>query len=112
MLEARFRVLVTATPPRSTVMPSLSHRLENKLFVVGGWLGSGAPLAASDLYELDLDTFRWSVPKAKGKGPGPCNMHTSDFVKEKLFVFRGGDGKKYLNDLHVLNVETMEWLGA
>ena len=82
------------------------------MFVLGGWLGSGAPLAASDLYELDLDTFRWSVPKVKGRGPGPCNMHTADFINEKLFVFRGGDGKKYLNDLHVLDVEAMEWLEA
>ena len=31
-------------------------------------------------------------------------MHTADFIGNRLFVFRGGDGKKYLNDLHVLDV--------
>ena len=29
---------------------------------------------------------------------GPCNMHTADLVgKNNLFVFRGGDGRAYLN---------------
>ncbi len=37
-------------------------------------------------------------------------MHTADFISHKLFVFRGGDGKQYLNDLHVLDVQAMEWL--
>lgn len=36
-------------------------------------------------------------------------MHTADAYKNKIYVFRGGDGRDYLNDLHELNTETMVW---
>ena len=36
-------------------------------------------------------------------------MHTADAIGNKIYVFRGGDGKDYLNDLHVLNADTHEW---
>ncbi|GBG28993.1 RING finger protein B [Hondaea fermentalgiana] len=85
---------------------------ENKIFIVGGWLGSG-PLAASDLHILETfgGMLRWREAPSRGKAPGPCNMHTTDYVAKKrsLFVFRGGDGKQYLNDLHLLNIDTLEW---
>jgi hypothetical protein len=32
-------------------------------------------------------------------------MHTADAHKISIFVFRGGDGRDYLNDLHELNTE-------
>jgi len=43
-----------------------------------------------------------------GAGPGPCNMHTADWVphRRQVLVFRGGDGRQYLNDLHALSVGT------
>jgi len=85
---------------------------ENKIFIVGGWLGAG-PLAASDLYLLDLNplTPQWVLPRTRGEAPGACNMHTTDFVPSlrSLFVFRGGDGRNYLNDLHLLDIDTFEW---
>jgi len=83
---------------------------DGKLFVVGGWLGAG-PLAASDLYVLDLANNVWLKPETYGNPPGACNMHTTDYVKElrSLFVFRGGDGRRYLNELHILNIDTLTW---
>jgi len=30
-------------------------------------------------------------------------MHTADCYNNKIYVFRGGDGKDYLNDLHELD---------
>ena len=36
-------------------------------------------------------------------------MHTADAYKKKIYVFRGGDGRDYLNDLHELNTEAMVW---
>lgn len=36
-------------------------------------------------------------------------MHTADAYKSNIYVFRGGDGRDYLNDLHELNTETMRW---
>jgi hypothetical protein len=36
-------------------------------------------------------------------------MHTADAIGREIFVFRGGNGKDYLNDLHSLNVDTLYW---
>ncbi|KAE9024265.1 hypothetical protein PR001_g12721 [Phytophthora rubi] len=82
---------------------------ERKLFVLGGWLGSG-PLAAADLHVLHLDTLTWEQP-ALAEALGPCNMHTADYVARlrSILVFRGGDGREYLNDLHALQIDSMTW---
>ena len=81
------------------------------LFVQGGWLGRG-PLAADDIHMFDILSSTWLVPECAGESPGPCNMHTSDYIEHKnaIYVFRGGDGKDYLNDLHILDVNKMKWL--
>ena len=73
------------------------------MYILGGWLGSG-PHANNEMYVLDLDTLVWSIPFTKGSPPGPCNMHSADPVGSTLFVFRGGDGQRYLNDLHSLDI--------
>jgi leucine-zipper-like transcriptional regulator 1 len=36
-------------------------------------------------------------------------MHTADAYKSNIYVFRGGDGRDYLNDLHELNTGTLTW---
>lgn len=36
-------------------------------------------------------------------------MHTADCYNKKIYVFRGGDGKDYLNDLHELDTEILKW---
>lgn len=36
-------------------------------------------------------------------------MHTADGYKTLIYVFRGGDGRDYLNDLHELNTELLKW---
>lgn len=47
----------------------------------------------------------------RGEPPGPCNMHSADFIapKNEIYVFRGGNGREYLNDLHALDVATYTW---
>lgn len=87
---------------------------DEKIVIIGGWLGSG-PLAANDTHVLDLsygvDRLRWFQPSVRGLPPGPCNMHSADYVESlnEVFVFRGGNGREYLNDLHALHVNTYEW---
>lgn len=41
-------------------------------------------------------------------------MHTADFVPEKrsVYLFRGGNGVQYLNELHALNVGTSPGAGC
>lgn len=80
--------------------------VDHKLYIIGGWLGQG-PLAADDMHILDLEHNRWLDFQSKGIPPGPCNMHTADCYNSKIYVFRGGDGKDYLNDLHELDTLTL-----
>lgn len=56
------------------------------------------------------DAMHWTEPPVVGKAPGPCNMHTADFMEKRrqILVFRGGNGREYLNDLHGLNVDTCQ----
>jgi N-acetylneuraminic acid mutarotase len=61
------------------------------------------------MHILDLLHFRWVNYEFSGEPPGPCNMHTADAYKDKIYVFRGGDGRDYLNDLHELNTSTLHW---
>ena len=85
-----------------------------KIVIIGGWLGTG-PLAASDMHVLNVSAggrqLQWYQPPVKGTPPGPCNMHSADYVQHRreVYVFRGGNGREYLNDLHALNVDTMTW---
>lgn len=39
---------------------------ENKMFVIGGWLGSGTH-ASKDVYVLDLDDFNWTQLNTSGE---------------------------------------------
>jgi N-acetylneuraminic acid mutarotase len=79
------------------------------LYIIGGWLGQG-PLAADDMHILDLHNLKWIEHNIKGNPPGACNMHTADCLDDRIYVFRGGDGKAYLNDLHVLDTTQQQWL--
>jgi len=36
-------------------------------------------------------------------------MHTADSFNKKIYVFRGGDGRDYLNDLHELDTLNLKW---
>lgn len=81
------------------------------IYIIGGWMGHHA---SSDLHILDVTNPRslsWIPAHVHGVSPGPCNMHTADFIphKREILVFRGGDGSAYLNDLHAFNVDTMHW---
>ena len=62
------------------------------------WNGSGFE-RNDDVVELE-----WTQPNYSGVGPGPCNMHTADVVGDLVLVFRGGDGRAYLNDLPALDL--------
>lgn len=81
---------------------------DEKLYVIGGWLGAG-PLAAFDICVLDMENLEWSQPEYTGESPGACNMHTADYYKGQIYVFRGGNGRDYLNDLHALDIKTFNW---
>jgi leucine-zipper-like transcriptional regulator 1 len=86
-----------------------------RIVIIGGWLGTG-PLAAADTHCLDVTGpdgryLHWHQPPLRGTPPGPCNMHSADYVRSKreVYVFRGGNGRRYLNDLHAFHVQKLSW---
>ncbi|CAB9509976.1 zipper-like transcriptional regulator 1 [Seminavis robusta] len=113
-------VLVTGNAPpgrnghSATLAADPDDDENGRIIIIGGWLGTG-PLAASDMHVLDIANggrrLRWYQPAVKGTPPGPCNMHSADYVasKKEVYVFRGGNGREYLNDLHALHVESLTW---
>ena len=116
-------IIVQGTPPpgRNGHSATLAVDQENhsdaehaQIVIIGGWLGTG-PLAASDTHILDVSChgklLRWYQPTVQGTPPGPCNMHSADYVtpRREVYVFRGGNGREYLNDLHALHVPTVTW---
>jgi leucine-zipper-like transcriptional regulator 1 len=111
-------IIVQGTPPPGRNGHSATLAAEDeengRIVIIGGWLGTG-PLAASDTHVLDVScggrVLRWYQPTIHGTPPGPCNMHSADYATatEEIYVFRGGNGREYLNDLHALNVKTWTW---
>jgi leucine-zipper-like transcriptional regulator 1 len=76
--------------------------VDNNLYIIGGWLGSGSS-ASDEIYELNLLTYTWKkIILEDGQSIGACNMHTADYYKNKIVVFRGGNGRSYLNDLFAI----------
>lgn len=55
----------------------------------------------------------WSQPEFNSdgpvEGPGPRAAHSCDLIGNKLYVFGGWNGKQALNDLYVLDFNTMTW---
>ena len=113
------RLFVSGTPPPGrnghTATLATSPSGENaRIVIIGGWLGTG-PLAASDMHVLDIsggvEALRWYQPTVRGTPPGPCNMHSADYIpkKNEIYLFRGGNGREYLNDLHALDCDTYTW---
>ncbi|KAG0284521.1 hypothetical protein BGZ97_008151 [Linnemannia gamsii] len=62
------------------------------------------------LYIFDADTMHWSLPKTFGSIPPPCRAHSSTLVDNKrLYVFGGGDGPHYFNEVYMLDTDTLTW---
>jgi len=51
----------------------------------------------------------WSQPETMGTTPCRRNNHTTAVVGARIFVHGGHDGTQWLDDLHVLNTDTLTW---
>ncbi|XP_019423012.1 PREDICTED: acyl-CoA-binding domain-containing protein 4-like isoform X6 [Lupinus angustifolius] len=64
----------------------------------------------NDLHILDLETLTWDEIDAVGVHPSPRSDHTAAVhVERYLLIFGGGSHATCYNDLHVLDLQTMEW---
>ena len=51
----------------------------------------------------------FEAPNPKGNAP-MRQFHTSSIIDNRMYVFGGGDGKSWLNDLLIFDITLMEWL--
>ncbi|MBA0837633.1 hypothetical protein Goarm_009774, partial [Gossypium armourianum] len=80
----------------------------SKLIVFGGEDRSRKLL--NDVHVLDLQTMTWSVVEATQTPPAPRFDHSAAVHSERyLLIFGGCSHSIFFNDLHVLDLHTMEW---
>ncbi|CAA7015843.1 unnamed protein product [Microthlaspi erraticum] len=64
----------------------------------------------NDLHILDLETKTWDEIDAVGLSPSPRSDHAAAVHAERyLLIFGGGSHATCYDDLHVLDLQTMEW---
>ncbi|KAL6504099.1 hypothetical protein OROGR_026022 [Orobanche gracilis] len=64
----------------------------------------------NDVHILDLETMTWSSVDTTQTPPSPRFDHTAALHAERyLFIFGGCSHSIFYNDIHVLDLETMEW---
>lgn len=80
-----------------------STLIENKMYIIGGWLGTGQ-YANDEIYELDLLLLIWKKIILDNQSIGATNMHTADYYNGKIYIFRGANGIDYFNDLIAINL--------
>lgn len=54
-----------------------------------------------------LDTFKWIKPRTSGEKPPATRAHSIVAHHEKIYIFGGGDGSHYTNDLYVLDTSKL-----
>ncbi|KAI7741666.1 hypothetical protein M8C21_005364 [Ambrosia artemisiifolia] len=80
----------------------------NTLVIFGGQDGNRTLL--NDLHILDLETMTWDEIDTIGVSPSPRSDHAAAVHAERyLLIFGGGTHSTCFNDLHVLDLKTMEW---
>ncbi|OMO87264.1 Kelch repeat type 1 [Corchorus capsularis] len=80
----------------------------SKLIVFGGEDRSRKLL--NDVHVLDLETMAWSMVEATQKPPAPRFDHSATVHADRyLLIFGGCSHSIFFNDLHVLDLQTMEW---
>lgn len=64
----------------------------------------------NDLHILDLETMTWDEIEAAGSPPSPRSDHAAAVHAERyLLIFGGGSHATCFDDLHVLDLQAMEW---
>ncbi|KAI8886897.1 galactose oxidase [Backusella circina FSU 941] len=84
-----------------------SGKRSHHLYIFGG--GNG-PDYFQDVYILDIDTLTWSKPDIDPlTRPSKRRAHTSCLWQDKIIVLGGGDGARALDDVHMLDINTLKW---
>ncbi|KDP45074.1 hypothetical protein JCGZ_01574 [Jatropha curcas] len=80
----------------------------SRLIIFGGE-DSGRRLL-NDVYVLDLEKMTWDALETTQTPPAPRFDHTATIHAQRyLLIFGGCSHSIFFNDLHVLDLQTMEW---
>ncbi|KAI9332743.1 hypothetical protein BD770DRAFT_449227 [Pilaira anomala] len=100
------RTLTYGRGPSRPLRAHTANLIGEKLYVFGGC-------------DTSLYTMTWSKPRTAGQnGPPPCRAHSCTVVERdigsgkrshQLYIFGGGNGPDYFQDVYVLDVETLIW---
>lgn len=52
-------------------------------------------------------TLEWSEPECIGEGPSPRDAHSAVIIADNLFIFGGRNESTIYNDLHILNLSSI-----
>ncbi|MBA0751951.1 hypothetical protein Gogos_000837, partial [Gossypium gossypioides] len=110
-VEAKVVPKSVESPSPVNIAPCAGHSLipwENKLLSIAGH--TKVPSETIQGKAFDLQTGTWSVLNTYGKAPVSRAGQSVTLVGTTLVIFGGQDAKRtLLNDLHILNLETMTW---
>eukprot|EP00730_Choanoeca_flexa_P015214 TRINITY_DN6928_c0_g1_i1.p1 TRINITY_DN6928_c0_g1~~TRINITY_DN6928_c0_g1_i1.p1 ORF type:complete len:610 (+),score=153.11 TRINITY_DN6928_c0_g1_i1:65-1894(+) len=112
----------TASKPKQPVMPKLvaptgrwGHSftaINATQAILFGGQGEGYELCKDYLWLYDCDTAdKWHQIETSGPLPPNRMGHTAVFYENDnaLIIYGGAKKKRFLRDVHMLNLETMEW---
>lgn len=86
-----------------------SATLVGTTLVIFGGEGAKKTLL-NDLHILDLESMTWDEIDTVGVPPSPRSDHSSAVYNERyLLIFGGGSHSTCFNDLHILDMDNMEW---
>eukprot|EP01025_Chloroclados_australasicus_P007931 TRINITY_DN1269_c1_g2_i1.p1 TRINITY_DN1269_c1_g2~~TRINITY_DN1269_c1_g2_i1.p1 ORF type:complete len:584 (-),score=64.53 TRINITY_DN1269_c1_g2_i1:309-2060(-) len=82
----------------------------SSMYIFGGENGARRR-TLGDLWSLNLETMSWKLCQPKGTPPSPRSEHVAVSYNDRyMLVFGGGSVAHCYSDLHVLDVESMEWI--
>jgi Galactose oxidase, central domain len=85
---------------------------QHVVFVFGGECkdATGEPEILSDPMLFDVDVQLWYQPKFNGPSPRPRGGHSASVLTgDHVVLFGGCNGRKWLNDINVLDASTWTW---
>ncbi|KAI8336807.1 hypothetical protein BC941DRAFT_353729 [Chlamydoabsidia padenii] len=103
------RTITYGRAPSRPLRAHSANMVGEAMYVFGG---CNQKTCFNQLYILDMDTLTWSKPHTYGQCPPPLRAHSCNVIettvnKQKsysMYVFGGGNGPNYFNDLYVLDI--------
>eukprot|EP01027_Heterolobosea_sp_BB2_P012059 GEZU01017500.1.p1 GENE.GEZU01017500.1~~GEZU01017500.1.p1 ORF type:complete len:316 (+),score=36.49 GEZU01017500.1:114-1061(+) len=88
-----------------------------KLYLFGGYQRSGKQVQRyNDVHCFDVESKKWTLCLTAGAQISQRSGHTASVIGHSIYIFGGSirvqEGKpsiRYLNDLHVLDTDTLTW---